>query len=328
MSQVTQRSPSLSPYARTARRPLPASGAWLFGGAVAACLGLGLLAVVVLLLWITSPYPDSGPGGALHVAADLWLLAHGARLVRAETLSGQSAPMALTPMLLAVPPAWLLYRTTLLALVEGEERGDGRGPRSVVGWVAGGYLLVAGAAVCYTATGPLRVDVLSAVLRLPLFVLGVTAVAGWLGGGRPALELPARLNRLRWLNWLHRVFARPLLRILTRRRVLTAVRGAGAAVAVLVGGGALLAGGVTVWHAGAAQRAFPQLTDSWSGYVAVLLAAVALVPNAAVWGAAYALGPGFTLGAGSAVDPLGGAVGYPQLPHFPLLAALPGEGGG
>ncbi|MFD0335380.1 DUF6350 family protein [Streptomyces erythrogriseus] len=56
------------------------------------------------------PYPDSGPGGALHVAAALWLLAHGAELVRVDTLSGAPAPMGVPPLLLAVVPVWLLHR--------------------------------------------------------------------------------------------------------------------------------------------------------------------------------------------------------------------------
>jgi len=78
----------------TARRTTPAAlltrirdrspglAAALLGGALAAGLGLAALTVLVVLLWISSPYPDSGPGGALHIAAALWLLAHGAELVR------------------------------------------------------------------------------------------------------------------------------------------------------------------------------------------------------------------------------------------------------
>ncbi|MGC3004462.1 hypothetical protein ACPF8X_40315, partial [Streptomyces sp. G35A] len=66
----------------------PGLAAGLLGGALAAGLGLAVFAMLVILLWISSPYPDSGAGGALHIAAALWLLAHGAELVRADTLSG------------------------------------------------------------------------------------------------------------------------------------------------------------------------------------------------------------------------------------------------
>ncbi|WP_241266190.1 DUF6350 family protein, partial [Streptomyces boncukensis] len=121
---MTHRGPSLpqrppSPRRRE-RQPLPVAGGWLLGGAVAAGLGLGALAVLVLLLWIVSPYPDSGADGALHIAADLWLLAHGAHLTRLDTLGGAPAPLGVTPLLLTVLPVWLLRRATYDGLTEPE----------------------------------------------------------------------------------------------------------------------------------------------------------------------------------------------------------------
>ncbi|NED14400.1 DUF6350 family protein, partial [Streptomyces sp. SID9124] len=59
----------------------------------------------------------------------------------------------------------------------------------------------------------------------------------------------------------------------------------------------------------------------------VLLLALGLVPNAAMWGAAYGLGPGFALGTASTVTPLA-FTGSPALPDFPLLAAMPAHGPG
>ncbi|NEB78773.1 hypothetical protein G3I40_26645, partial [Streptomyces sp. SID14478] len=90
------------------RSPGPAAG--VFGGLVAAGLGLGACAVLVMVLWISSPYPDSGPGGALHTAAALWLLAHGAEVIRTDTLSGSPAPLGVTPLLLLALPVWLVHR--------------------------------------------------------------------------------------------------------------------------------------------------------------------------------------------------------------------------
>src|SRR5690606_52977 len=58
----------------------PGLSGGLLGGALAAGLGLAAFAVLVMLLWIRSPYPDSGPDGAPHTAAGLWSLAHGAEL--------------------------------------------------------------------------------------------------------------------------------------------------------------------------------------------------------------------------------------------------------
>ncbi|NED21448.1 hypothetical protein G3I31_25865, partial [Streptomyces sp. SID9913] len=92
-------------------------------------------------------------------------------------------------------------------------------------------------------------------------------------------------------------------------------------------GGVLLLAVSLAWHGPETQGALLRLTEGWSGRFAVLLLAVALVPNAAVWAAAYALGPGFLLGAGTVVTPFSSAPA-PLLPPFPLLAAVPDPGAG
>jgi hypothetical protein len=269
------------------------------GGAVAAGLGLGGLAVAVILLWISSPFPDNGIDGALRVAADLWLLAHGAGLVRAETSSGVPAPVGVTPLLLTALPVWLLYRAGADAVAEGRPR------RAVetVGWLVAGYVAVGMGAVTYASYGPLRCDALGALLRLPVVAVVAAGAGAWAERGRPRHAWPLRTVPE------------------------AAVKGAMAGTAVLLGGGALLTAGGLVWHAGAVGGAFGQLSAGLSGRLAVLLLALALVPNAAVWGAAYGLGPGFAVGAGTVVAPAG-ASGYPVLPDFPLLAALPDPGSG
>ncbi|MFD0335382.1 DUF6350 family protein [Streptomyces erythrogriseus] len=106
-----------------------------------------------------------------------------------------------------------------------------------------------------------------------------------------------------------------------------AARAAAAGATVLVAGGAVLLTVSLGWHFGETRRTFGRLTEGWSGWLAVLLLCVTLLPNAAVWAAAYALGPGFLLGTGVAVTPLG-ARAAPLLPPFPLLAAVPDPGAG
>nr|WP_234376527.1 DUF6350 family protein [Streptomyces sp. CB01201] len=321
MTQVTERSLPLLPVKA---RPSVLATCFL-RGAIAAGLGLGALAVLVMVLWISSPYPDSGPGGALRTAASLWLLAHGAQLVRPETLTGSPAPVGLVPLLLVALPGWLAHRAARDVLMpeEDEDEGEGyadepTGPLpsgwAVFGAVTCGYLVIATATVLYAAAGPLPADPLTAAWRLPLTVALATAAGVWTAHGRPLGPLPERVPA--------RVRA-----LLLDVRTSAAARAAGAAVAVLLGGGALLAGAGLAWHIGMAEDAFLRLAEDWSGRLAVLLLALALVPNAAVWGAAYGLGPGFAVGTGAAAGPLGVA-GTPALPHFPLLAAVPTGGHG
>ncbi len=97
-------------------------------GGVAAGLGLGGLAVLVIAAWISSPFPDGGPGDVLHAATGLWLLAHGVDLIRTDTLSGPPAPLGVVPLLLTALPVWLVHRAARDTLDRGTAGGTGRAP--------------------------------------------------------------------------------------------------------------------------------------------------------------------------------------------------------
>jgi Family of unknown function (DUF6350) len=60
------------------------------------------------------------------------------------------------------------------------------------------------------------------------------------------------------------------------------------------------------------------------GSVLVLVISAAYVPNLVIWATAYAIGPGFSVGAGTSVSPL--AVELGPLPALPLFGALPPPG--
>ncbi|GAA3769063.1 cell division protein PerM [Streptomyces chiangmaiensis] len=335
MTQWTDRRFPLPPLRTRLRDRWPHLGEALEGGAVAAVLGLGSFTLLVMVLWISSPYPDNGPGGALRVAAALWLLAHGVVLVRTETLSGLPAPVGVTPLLLAVVPVWLLHRAARdVTDGEGEEAAESEAPlvdvRTAWVGVATGYLGVAAVAALYAADGALRPAWAWSAMHLPLVVV-VSAGAGvWTAYGRPCGRLPRSVRRAleRLPAGMRRVVTAGTVDSEGRVRLGDSLRAAMAGTAVLVGGGALLVGASLLSHGEAAQSTFHQLTEGWSGRWGVLLLAVALVPNAAVWGAAYGLGPGFVLGVGHVMGPLSTTRPPALLPPFPLLAAVPRTGGG
>ncbi|MBZ9638298.1 DUF6350 family protein, partial [Streptomyces sp. PSKA30] len=232
--QMSDRRSPLSSLLTRLRRRSPGLAASLLGGAVAAGLGLGSFAVLVMVLWITSPYPDSGPGGALHVAAGLWLLAHGAELVRTDTLSGVPAPVGVTPLLLLVLPVWLVHRAARDA-VDGELAGRAPvGVRTAWAGVVLGYLAVGGLATVYASGGgSLRADWVWAAVCLPVVAVGAAGAGVWTAYGRPlepvdgVLILPRGLRRL-------------FLGAAARERLGVSARAAAAGAAVLVGGAALL----------------------------------------------------------------------------------------
>ncbi|QDO42042.1 hypothetical protein FNV62_31470 [Streptomyces sp. RLB3-17] len=315
MTQMTDRRLSLPPLLTRMRQRSSGLGASLLGGALAAGLGLGSFAVLVMMLWISSPYPDSGPSGSLHVAAALWLLAHGVELVRTETLSGLPMPVGVTPLLLVVLPVWLLYRAVRGVADAGAEAEPG----TVWTGVVGGYLTVGLAAALYCSGGELRPSWVWTAGCLPLLAGSAAGVGVWAAYGRAGFPELGRVRRL--LAVLPAGVRRCPPEFLG-----ASARAAGAGAAVLVGGGSLLVAASLVWHGDAVRDSFPQLTEVWSGRFAVLLLCLALVPNAAVWGAAYGLGPGVVLGAGHVAGPLSAAGPGPLLPAFPLLAAVPVPG--
>ncbi|WP_176711862.1 cell division protein PerM [Streptomyces sp. DI166] len=314
--QMTARRSPLSSLLTRLRDRSPGLATALLGGVLAAGLGLGAFAVLVMVLWISSPYPDSGPDGALHVAAALWLLAHGVELVRVDTLSGVPAPVGVTPLLLVVLPVWLVHRAARDAM-DGEEVSG----RTAWAGVVTGYLCVGAGAAVYAAGGVLRPDWVWAGVCVPLVAVGAAGAGVWTSYGRPRdavdevlILLPAGVRRL-------------FLGDGPRARLDAAARGAGAGVAVLFGGGALLLAVSLVWHGSAARASFLRLTEGASGQFTVLLLCLVLLPNASVWAASYALGPGFLLGAGHVVGPLSSSP-VALLPPFPLLSAVPAEGVG
>ncbi|MFE5733005.1 DUF6350 family protein [Streptomyces sp. NPDC056528] len=270
-------------------------------GGVAAGLGLGALAVLVIAAWISSPFPDGGPDDVLHAATGLWLLAHGVDLIRTDTLSGPPAPLGVAPLLLTALPVWLVHRAARDTLAPGTAGRDRPrpSPSGAIASVAGGYLLVTAAVVLYSESGPLPADLVTAGLWPPAVVAGAAGAGVWTALGRP---FPGQ----RWV---------------------VLPRAAGLGLVTLLAGGATAAAVSLVRHADRAQAVFLGLAGEWSGRAAVLLLVLALLPNAAVWGASYGLGPGFALGTGALATPLG-LTGDPAVPPFPLLAAVPAEGPG
>lgn len=287
---------------------------------MAAGLGLGSFAVLVVALWISSPYPDSGPGGALNVATALWLLAHGTELVRPHTLTGAPTPVGVVPLLLLALPALLVHRAARDA-TDGGDGGPLLPPRTAWTGVVLGYLTVGAGAVAYAADGALRPSWAWTAGCVPLLAAVAAGTGVWAAYGCPRAPLD------RALRLLPGSVRRLLLGPGPRARLGAATRAAGAGVVVFTGGGALLLGVSLVWHGEAAQGAFLALTEGWSGRFAVLLLCLVLLPNAVLWAVAYSLGPGFLLGSGHLVGPLSSSPA-PLLPPFPLLAAVPDAGPG
>jgi hypothetical protein len=103
-----------------------------------------------------------------------------------------------------------------------------------------------------------------------------------------------------------------------------AARPAAVAVGSLVAVGAVLVVVSLTLRFGRVGSLYEALGAGVVGGAVVTLGQVLLVPNIALWGVAFVGGPGFALGAGTAVTPAGSELGL--LPLVPVLGAVPPPG--
>ena len=236
--------------------------------------GLGVLTVMVLVLVAWAGASDSGADApdAVATALQAWLVGHHAHL------AVPGGELALVPLGLTLLPLVLLHTATLRA-------GRAAGIRGRTGVIALTASVTATYAVVATFVALLaRTD---AVQALPTSAFVGAAGVAALGSGSGAIRATGT-----WSGVTRRL--PPLVR--------TALPAATAALATLVAGGALLAGGSLAVHHDQAALLVDGLDAGIGG--GILLAALCLlyVPTAAVWGLAYVVGPGFAVGAGTSVS--------------------------
>ena len=263
---------------------------------VAGLLGLLVVIVPVLALWAVDDRAGASLADAVRTGAQLWLVAHGASL---EVPGGA---YGLTPLGLLVVPGWLLLRAGRApgsgAPGSGSPDPDRSDPRGLlllhVAAVAVPYATLTGTVALLSASDAVAATPVSAVLS-PMLLAGAAVAVG----GRSRLHTaPAALLGL----------VRPVL----------------VATVWLAGAGALLVGASLAVHLPRAAELAGSSEPGVVGGLGLLLAGLALVPNAVLWGASWLAGPGFAVGAGTAVGPFGHELG--PVPALPLLAALPGGG--
>ncbi|MEZ0065388.1 hypothetical protein ABIA32_001384 [Streptacidiphilus sp. MAP12-20] len=286
----------------------------LLAGAAAAAAGWGVVAGPVFLLWVVTPYAGGGLAAVPRTAAGIWLLGHGGPL-RWEGLAG-AATLGVAPLLVTALAAALVFRAAART--------------ARIGGVVLGYLAVALLAVLVGLGGAPRSEPLPdlcwvALLALPAAMAGARRSTGVWGlvAGWQALRAHGE-----WLGvwpvsvpdgWLARRVEQ--LRAVAPYRDVALRAGLAGALALFGGGGLVLLGSLLA-HFGDAGALAAQLAPDPAGRAALLLLCAALLPNAAVWSAGYALGPGFTLGGHAAAT--GSAALSPLA--LPLLADAPTPG--
>ena len=258
------------------------------GGAVTALASWILCAGVTVLGWLAAE-----PGslvGALHVGTLLWLLSNGVGVRVADI------PLTLVPWGATAVIALMISR--FAAASARKVRADqATGPVLISVVTVATYLL----SVLVGAT--LWGEPWQAPARWAVVIVVLLLAALWGSSGSPGgrqLEVPSRARAM-------------------TRAVLAAQ------LAMLVAGAALLVTGLWM-HLKQVEVLHQALQPGIAGGIALLLLQLAFAPNAMIWSASYALGSGFSLGAGSVIAPAATQLG--MVPAIPLLGALPSPGPG
>jgi Family of unknown function (DUF6350) len=279
------------------RRPVPRRRAPL---ALAALVTTGWAAIVSYLAVLGSVALVTLVGGGASLAATArfgtagWLLAHGV------PVATDAGAVGLVPLAVTALAAWRVCR----AGVHTARAIGGR--RS--GSVRLALLAAAGVAVVYGVLGAIAAELADSVgvglsaLRagLTLGVFGLVAAAVGAGAETGVTS-----------GWWWRL--PPVVRDGARTGLVAAL--------VILGAGGATAGMAVAIAGAEASDTYGAYHTGVAGQAGLTLLCLVYAPNLALWSTAYLIGPGFAVGAGTAVSV--GKVTLGALPAVPVLAGLP-----
>jgi hypothetical protein len=246
-------------------------------------------------------------------AVDVWLLGHGVDVTftldaaTASTLglTGADAPVVVTIALLG------FALLTVLLGVRAGSRIDEAGHPLLGGLAAVGGFAVLSAGLTLTALHPMAHPSIWQGALLPALVFGFGL---WVGMLRTAnRDAGPRRGPLRRLV--------ATLSIDTRAGASAAARAGAGAVTLVLAVSAVTVTARLVFGYADIIRLYEALHTEVVGGIAVTALQLALLPDLVIWAAAWFAGPGFAIGTGSQVSPLGTALG--PVPALPLFGAVP-----
>lgn len=290
-----------------------------FEALVVAGIGIGILLAPLTVVWLFENDPTIEWLVPFRASADVWMMAHGTRLVIPAGMFGSSEVPAfvvsMIPLGLSAVIAYLSLRlgkklTTAIELWPA--------------WVAGA--LVYGGVSLFLSTAAYNEFAYPVTWQgtffPPAFFL-LFVLIGSLFGKRQAFgeaaNLPESVERVWVRDWAQRKFDN--LHWAIRAVSAPALRAGTAVVAILIGVSALFIAAMLAVNWIQVIRLYEGLQVSFLGGVMITVGQLAVLPNLVVMGASWLTGVGFQLGAGSLISPVATVVG--PLPALPVTSALP-----
>jgi hypothetical protein len=279
---------------------------------LAAAVGVALALAPLALAWTLAPSPDWA--ALWPVAGTVWQFGHGTPLhvrLPEEYVAAAGIDPAGADFALSLQPLAFAVLTIVLGV------RSGRRAAAAGGWVTGvgsGAVVFAAlaAAVAATAVVPiLDVEPWQAILLPSAWYLSGLALGAITGAWEHGDDGPLDALRRRLVavpgGW--------------GRMPELIARGAALALAALAAAAALLFVIALALGAGRVVALFQTGNVDLGGVVMVSLGQAAYLPVVLGWSLAFLAGPGFALGAGTAVSAAGTTLGV--LPGIPLLGAVP-----
>ena len=307
---------------------------------IVAAIGLGICLVPITILWAAQYHLGADFTVVWRSAADVWLVGHGVNLTVAldpQTVAELGLPAAGTPFQVTIAllgfaalTAGLGVRTGMRAAETAQRVAGALSALATFAVISTVVVLSSGSAVVHPSVWQ------GIVLPPFVYALGIAAGFGFaaLRGApddeaRPAsaegADAPAAgpggtgtavLSVLRT-----RTSAVPEQ---VRSGALAALRAGTAATAVVIGVAALILALLIFGHYGTIISLYEQVQSGVVGGVALTIGQLAVLPNIVIWMASWLVGPGFAIGTGSSVSPLGTDLG--PLPGLPLFGVIPPGG--
>ena len=283
-----------------------------FDAAIAAAVGLVALLAPLTLLWVVAFGVTADWGALWPLTGTLWEFGHGVPLAVTlpdTLLVALAIPPAAADFAVSITPLAFLLFTLLFAA-----RSGGRAAKAgawLLGALSGSVvfaLISAGVALTTTLDAvstplPLAI-ILPAAVYLVGIVCGAVRVAWEEGDGGIVDRLHDALDSRE--DWAPVPAA--------------VVRGAAFALVGVVGAAALALAVATLFRGGEVVALFQAARVDALGATVMTLAHLAYLPTMIVWTASWLAGPGFAVGAGTAVSPAGTQLGVvPGIPAFGLL---------
>ena len=302
-------------------RPFTAFLAFLDALLVGA-IGLGILLIPLTILWLTQFELAVDYGAFWRVAANFWLLGNGVDLLVTidPTLALQLALQgAGVPFDIGFAPLGVAVLTVLLGWRSGRRLADS--DHRLLGAAVGvltvaaiGWLVASGAGSDSARPSVVQALVFPAVIYAIGMATSLFTRADFSTATDPAGQAVDILARS--LRGIVDRVPTPVATVIS-----LGARGGAMAVAGVMGVAGLLVCVLILGHYGQIISLYESLQSQLVGGIALTVGQLSIVPNMVIWAASWLLGPGFALGTGSVVSPLGTQVGL--IPALPILGALP-----